>query len=189
MNMRITVLVILSSTFVVCNAVFNCTAGVIQYCSLSLWEGWSNCTSSCGGGTSRRIKQLCCNKSYKTIEKCAADCNITRKEYSETKVCGQTCINGVFRKDKCQCQNKFTGKCCETDECEQGCKFGECNNGKCVCMAFFKGNTCKKPEPWFLVAASVLGTILMMMLFCCICRVCCGYGNKVEPEETEQSVE
>ncbi|XP_071166127.1 thrombospondin-1-like [Mytilus edulis] len=185
---NVIILVVLSSTFVIGNAVYTCTNGQKQ-CYLSSWSQWSNCTSSCGGGTSRRFKPLCCDTTYTSIGKCATDCNITTKDYVEDKVCGHTCVNGVFRQNKCQCPKQFTGKCCESDACEQGCTFGECKNGKCSCMAFFKGDSCQKPEPWFLVAASVLGTILMMMISCCDCRFCCGYGRKTEPEQTDNSVQ
>ncbi|XP_071166101.1 neurogenic locus notch homolog protein 2-like [Mytilus edulis] len=199
--MQLNSLVILSSVFVIGYAVFKCNNGKNQ-CHLSQWGQWSYCKPSCGGGTSRKIKQLCCNTSYKTIEKCAVDCNITAKDYIEDKVCGHTCVNGVFRQNKCQCPQRFTGKCCEseiatngfntsqnTKSCKQGCKFGNCNAGKCSCMIFFKGNTCNQPKQWFIVAAAVLGTIAFMMTVCCIGRFCCGYtyGKKVAAIEIETS--
>ncbi|VDI69258.1 Hypothetical predicted protein [Mytilus galloprovincialis] len=112
--MQLYSLVILSSVFVIGNAVFTCPNGQ-KRCNLSQWGHWSNCTSYCGGGgTSTRFKTLCCNPSYKTIEKCAADCNVTAKEYIENRVCGRTCVNGVFRQNECQCPQRFTGKCCES---------------------------------------------------------------------------
>ncbi|CAG2219794.1 WIF1 [Mytilus edulis] len=164
--MQLYLLVILSSVFVIGNAVYTCTNGQKQ-CHLSSWLQWSNCTSSCGGGNSRRFKSLCCNTSYTSIGKCATYCNITTKDYVENKVCGQTCVNGVFRQNKCQCPQRFTGKCCESEittlpgihngfttphhsstitakSCKQGCKFGDCNAGKCSCMTLFKGSTCNK---------------------------------------------
>ncbi|VDI06403.1 Hypothetical predicted protein [Mytilus galloprovincialis] len=208
--MQLYLLVILGSVFVIGNAVFTCTNGQKQ-CNLSSWLQWSNCTSSCGGGTSGRFKSLCCDTTYTSIRKCATDCNITTKDYIEDKVCGQTCVNGVFRQNKCQCQQRFTGKCCESEittlpwihngsttphysstntskSCKQGCKLGDCNAGKCSCMTLFKGSTCNKPKPWFIVAAAVLGTIAFMMTVCCIGRFCCGYGKKVEADQTETRV-
>ncbi|XP_071166107.1 uncharacterized protein [Mytilus edulis] len=231
--MQLYLLVILSSVFVIGNAVYTCTNGQKQ-CQLSSWLQWSNCTSSCGGGKSGRFKSLCCNTSYTSIGKCATDCNITTKDYVENKVCGQTCVNGVFRQNKCQCPQRFTGKCCESEittlpgihngfttphhsstitakittlpgihnglttphhsstitakSCKQGCKFGDCNAGKCSCMTLFKGSTCNKPKPWFIVSAAVLGTIAFMMTVCCIGRFCCGYGKKVEADQTETRV-
>ncbi|VDI69259.1 Hypothetical predicted protein [Mytilus galloprovincialis] len=159
-------LAVLSSTFIVSSAVFRCGNGIKQ-CQLSQWGQWSNCTSPCGGGISMRYKHMCCNKTYSSFEKCAKDCNITTTDYSEMKICGKTCVNGVFRQNKCQCPNRFTGKCCETEiatipvatngltassskteiitnVCEQGCEFGECKNGTCACMAVFKGKACQK---------------------------------------------
>ncbi|VDI06402.1 Hypothetical predicted protein, partial [Mytilus galloprovincialis] len=97
--------------YVIGNSAVACPNG---QCNLSQWGHWSNCTSYCGGGASRRFKHLCCDKSYTTIEKCAAHCNITAKDYIEKRVCGQTCVNGVFRQNKCQCPQNFTGKCCES---------------------------------------------------------------------------
>jgi len=33
----------------------------------------------------------------------ATDCNLTKSDYLETKQCGQTCVNGLFKINVCQC--------------------------------------------------------------------------------------
>ena len=100
----------------ICDAVkFECSHGIYQ-CHLGQWTQWTQCNASCGGGISMRFKTLCCDHSYTDVTKCATDCNVTRSDYSESKQCGQTCVNGVFKINVCQCPTGYIGTCCESSK-------------------------------------------------------------------------
>ena len=119
-------------TILICDATYQCSAGVYQ-CDLENWSSWSKCSSSCGGGLSHRIKGLCCDAKYKSVSDCAIACNLTKKDFIDIKPCGQSCLNGgLFKKTGCQCPENYTGKCC------QNCKYILVKN-------FLNSTLCKDP--------------------------------------------
>lgn len=112
---NVIILTMLCTTMTCDAAKYECRHGIYQ-CHLDPWEQWSHCSASCGGGVSKRYKPLCCDHSYTEIAVCASDCNLTRSDYFESKQCGQTCVNGVFKINVCQCPTGYTGTCCESSK-------------------------------------------------------------------------
>ncbi|CAG2239101.1 unnamed protein product [Mytilus edulis] len=118
--------VIVISICLIADAKYECRTGVYQ-CDLDPWTTWSNCSSSCGGGTRTRIMPMCCSKNYTTLAECASDCNIQMNSIIKRETCGQTCEHGTYKQNSCQCSSGYHGKCCDksisnTDDSEDnGC--------------------------------------------------------------------
>jgi len=100
----------------ICDAAkFECRHGIYQ-CHLDPWEQWSHCNTSWWWGVYQEDIKHFFDKIYKDITKCATDCNLTKSDYLETKQCGQTCVNGLFKINVCQCPTGYNGTCCESSK-------------------------------------------------------------------------
>lgn len=100
-----------------CNGVFYCDQrNGVKECDVGVWLQWNSCTHSCGGGSAKRFRKLCCSPSYKSYNQCALNCNKTLPSLQETRTCGQFCIQGNFNvsQNSCQCSGNYTGECCQT---------------------------------------------------------------------------
>ncbi|XP_038045102.1 SCO-spondin-like [Patiria miniata] len=105
------------------------------------WSEWSNCTKSCDGGNTERMRK-CNNPTPKNGgEPCRGPAKQTKTCNSEP--CGPKCTGGKIYDSKCgnrcpsQCAQLQSGSACNEDErCQPGCRcrdgWLEDSDGKCI---------------------------------------------------------
>ncbi|KAL3858360.1 hypothetical protein ACJMK2_012953, partial [Sinanodonta woodiana] len=134
----------------VCTANGICPPNITEG-SYGLWSTWSNCSTTCGGGTQWRSKGLCCPTVNGSLVDCRSTYNLTEVIMYDTTNCSQTCIHGKYVSGKCACTDGYTGPCC--DAAADDCSAKICqNNGTCVkgvntsdcaCQTGFTGRNCE----------------------------------------------
>lgn len=82
-------------------------------CDWASWDGWSQCSASCGGGYRYRSRKVWIYKDRPgcdTFEDCASSDMGSDYDYA----CNAVCYHGTYSSDirGCRCQTGWYGKCC-----------------------------------------------------------------------------
>lgn len=106
----------------VTTSVVSISAGCpVKRCEWFPWETWSDCSSTCGGGTRWRYRLICCKAELSDdIRACISNCNYDMSYYRNNRdeygPCNQVCFNGgtfTQQAGNCACHDFYDGDCCE----------------------------------------------------------------------------
>ncbi|WAR31807.1 hypothetical protein MAR_034349, partial [Mya arenaria] len=90
-----------------------------EICEFFPWESWSKCSTTCGVGSRKRFRHICCKGSLRDDRAaCYSDCGKDVNDqslYYDYSACNNLCFNGgTVLTNRCDCPVTHYGSCCES---------------------------------------------------------------------------